>query len=235
MKQKGAALLIKDKAFRSDALSLKSFAQTIIQNHVSWLAFANDTLGRGISLRDIVLVTGCDLTNKWTIATFDEETVDAEVCFSVNALPGSTGFGIWGEWQSEVHVPNLSGPGPLLPPPLSASTSTTESTEIISRTTDFNQCIFIRGYHIIHRLLPFALKLRAAAEPQDLPRDSDPFAQSPVLCEDDTANLIDSLELLHMPEENARLILYQSGVAFLMYGQIDSIYEVCAQHIFEVG
>lgn len=192
-KQGGAALLVKERAYRSDALSRKPFVEVIVRNHESWLTFANDVLGRGISLRDIVLVSGCDLTKEWTIATFDEETVNIDVSFSVNALPGSAGCGVWGEWQSELHVPNRSGPGPLLPP-LSPSSTMIEQSRSPPSQADFNQCIFIRGYRIFRRLLPFALKLKAAAEPEDPSGDFEPSSSFMAMCEDGFTGHVDALE-----------------------------------------
>lgn len=167
VKQSGAVLFIKDKAYRFDALSRRSFAASIIKNHASWLAYANDVLGRGISLRDIVLVTRCDFTKEWSTATFDGKSVNVEASFNMTTAPVSTGRGACGECQSEVHVPNRSSPGPLTPPPPSASTMDIDQPRDALRQTDFNRRVFIRGYRIFH-ILPFTIKLKAAAEPQVL-------------------------------------------------------------------
>lgn len=167
-RQQGAALLIKDRAYRTDAISRHAFEKCFIKNHTQWLSFANDELARGITLNDIVFVTGCDLTKEWTIATFNEATYDVEASFSVNVPPGAAGAGVWGEWQSEAHVPNRSGPGPLLPPPLPTSNSVTSGES--DRNTfqaNFNQCIFLRGYRIFRRIIPFTLRLKALQSPRN--------------------------------------------------------------------
>lgn len=228
-------MLIKDRAYRSDALSRKSFAEVILKKHVSWLTFANDVLGRGVSLRDIVLVTGCDLTKEWTIATFNEETVDVDVSFSVNALPGSAGCGIWGEWRSEVHVPNRSGPGPLLPP-LSALTITGESRGTLSQT-DFNQCIFIRGYRIFRPLkIAFARKLKAAAEPEDPTGDFEPSSGSMAMCEDGLTDLFEPLDSFSRPlKHDVRPLHVFSSLSLMHLQDSNDTYAIHARHIFEVS
>ena len=61
----------------------------MLKNYRSWVHFARDRLGRDITVKDVVLVTGRDLTNQWATATFVERHRDAGISFQVGDGFGS--------------------------------------------------------------------------------------------------------------------------------------------------
>ncbi|KIM89603.1 hypothetical protein PILCRDRAFT_1941, partial [Piloderma croceum F 1598] len=81
----GAVLLLGADAQRKDALETLKYREYIVKNHDVWLQFARSVKGRDISLEDLILVTGCDMTSKWACATWSEKTKSATLTFSVNA------------------------------------------------------------------------------------------------------------------------------------------------------
>ncbi|KAH8103698.1 hypothetical protein DFH11DRAFT_1488286, partial [Phellopilus nigrolimitatus] len=151
-RRRGAALITKNIIKCEDAVREKALKEYMLANCDSWHEFAISE-GRDIQLHDIILVTGCDLTTDWAMATFNERSSGVEVSFEVGSpsLVVSAGVSLWGKWSSTVEIPYRCGP--ILP-----------STE--SLTDPFNQCVFIRGYRIARRLF-WLKKLSAAAEPKD--------------------------------------------------------------------
>ncbi|KAH8107367.1 hypothetical protein DFH11DRAFT_1517667 [Phellopilus nigrolimitatus] len=175
-RKQGAALLIKNHAYRFDARSLRAFAQCMKDNYSTWRAFAKDVHNRDVALHDIVLVTGCDLTAEWAMATFNESERGASVSFEVGQAPfGSGDFKLWGEWTSNVHVPHRCGPIPTLPPASRESLLITGGSPSSGQAKDnYNQCIFIRGYRIYRRFWRVPKKIKGAAEPKDLEKEPPP-------------------------------------------------------------
>ncbi|KAH8117720.1 hypothetical protein DFH11DRAFT_854157 [Phellopilus nigrolimitatus] len=151
--RQGAALITKNFIKCEDAVRMKAMKDYIGKNCDSWHKFAISE-GRDIQLHDLILVTGCDLTTDWAMATFNERSSGVEVSFEVGGPVASAGFSIWGEWSSTVDIPYRCGP--IL----------TNSALKSPLTEQFNQCVFIRGFRKARRL-PWFKKLYAAAEPKD--------------------------------------------------------------------
>lgn len=182
----GAALVIKHPAYREDARSTNDMMQYMLRNYKSWRTFIQINLGIAVDLRDIVFVTGCDLTADWATATFVEKSVEYKVEFkagdpSISAASGS----FWGRWNSSVNVPHRCGPSPVRPPTTDPTRSNIPGPENpISEEPIYNQCIFLRGFRVDERRLRSPRVIKAAAEPEDLDMDRDGTTSSPVLSGD---------------------------------------------------
>ena len=77
------------------------FRKWIINHIDSWFAYTQE-LELGISMEDIILVTGCHRTTSWTNIAFNEVQAGAQLSLQVNvtdALGGNINWGI-----SNVHV-----------------------------------------------------------------------------------------------------------------------------------
>lgn len=130
--ERGAALIIKNEAFRQDASKgfQHELGNMMKRNYVQWHSFAKSKCGSQFELSELVLVTGCDLTKEWTTATFNEEKTEFNATFTVQAPPVTITGGLWGEWESSVHFPRRSGPGLLQPISRPSSPSLSSSTPL---------------------------------------------------------------------------------------------------------
>lgn len=71
----------------------------MLENYESWLVFAKQTLGDEFELRQLILVTGCDLTHDWGMAVFKDSSVDASVKFEVE-VAGAVRANVGVSWKS---------------------------------------------------------------------------------------------------------------------------------------
>jgi hypothetical protein len=79
----GAILSLPVPALRKDTVVRGVFRQWIIKNIDFWFAFTQ-RLGLGITMADIVLVTGCHLARSWASIAFPEGREEVQVSFGVN-------------------------------------------------------------------------------------------------------------------------------------------------------
>ena len=169
VKNQGAVLVMGDIAYRQDAVDLARFSDHIVANHRTWLAFANERLGRGLSVTDLILVTGCDKTSNWACAAWSDSSHSASASFVVEApglVQGSAS--IWGHWESSSSVDRNAGPhrldptiptNPVFQSPLSDAMSIDEPPSLQEPSHEAplvppvrsNQCVFVRGFHMGHR------------------------------------------------------------------------------------
>ncbi|KLO19579.1 hypothetical protein SCHPADRAFT_935083 [Schizopora paradoxa] len=183
--QNWVALIIKRPALREDAECDRAFRNLILKNHEAWLSFARSTRQIEITLKDIVLVTGHDLTNEWaTASVFDWKRRDLEVGFSAGDTSsplGGVSASAWASWRSSVSLPLRFGPIPRSPSVYDARGCDIDtpmltdlsgfpqsgSSEVDGQRESLpNQCIFIRGFRVYTRSF-FLRKIKAAAEPKD--------------------------------------------------------------------
>ena len=176
VKNQGAVLVMGDIAYRQDAVDLARFSDYIIANHRTWLAFANDHLGRGLSVTDLILVTGCDKTSDWACAAWADISHSASASFMVDA-PGLVqgNASIWGRWESSSSVDRNAGPqrldptiptSPVVQSPSSDAMSIDEPSSLqeplriapLVPPTCSDQCVFVRGFHIGDRSTWFRRK-----------------------------------------------------------------------------
>ena len=122
----------------------------MVRHHRAWVRFARERLfvevGGGGG--GIVLVTGCDLTAEWTMATFVDREVEASVSFVAGAGGGGglgvdgpmVGAEVWGSWTMNVTVPHRYGPVDVIRPgSRRSSTSSSTLPSITTTTTDSPQ------------------------------------------------------------------------------------------------
>lgn len=127
----------------------------------TWYSFLCDTFGR-MPLRNMVFVTGCDLSTDWATATFLEKAKSGKVSFKVSdPHSDSVSVTLWGDWETSTSVPVRCGP------------SADQKAHHIKGEPTKNQCIFVRGWRVSERIRPLPLKLQAAAEPKDDRRQAD--------------------------------------------------------------
>lgn len=175
IKQNGAVLVMGDVAYRQDAVDLGRFYEHIVGNHCSWLAFANERLGRGLSLTDLILVTGCDRTSDWACGAWSDSSHSESVSFVIEQ-PSllRDRAGTWGRWKGSDSFDRNSGPQrlgsqfaisvtsrslpsdatPDRPPGLQVSSHVLPQ----DPPPNSNQCVFVRGFRIGDRNTWFTRK-----------------------------------------------------------------------------
>lgn len=157
----------------------------MLKHYRSWVHFARENLGRDVHVRDLVLVTGRDLTKQWATATFLEKAKDAGISFQVGdgfgSLLGQAGLSLWGSWSSNTLVPHRSGPVAVVPPEEVVSSQlriegSNDQPVSPSVSNKYNQCVFLRGFRVRERtrLFPRVIKAAAEGEGGEDPNDHDP-------------------------------------------------------------
>ena len=95
-----------DGASRIDLRNRKArFQRYAIENALRWYEFANGHLEKEIPNGSLILVTGCDMTSAWGLASFSDvpENVEVELSFSPSSGDGrplSRTF----SWETNVPV-----------------------------------------------------------------------------------------------------------------------------------
>ncbi|KAH9003449.1 hypothetical protein EDB86DRAFT_2362285 [Lactarius hatsudake] len=151
-RNKGAFLSLPFNADSVDAIRTKAF-ETYIRKHCnSWLEFAiiNDL---DVRLEDIILVTGCDLTSSWAMATF----VNSDP-IRLSVQPSQAGSARF-QWDV-TNQPHNNEP---------------------NQNVMKSHCVFIRGFRA-KRILGFKT-LKAAAEPCPDDPDNEPESSIELLRE----------------------------------------------------
>lgn len=171
--KQGAVLIIKEPASRFQSKKRKKLGEELKKNYKSWHKFLCETFGE-LPLRQMVFVTGCDLTSDWATATFDDRVVSGDLSFKVcdpQSVSGS--LSMWGRWESSMSVPVRCGPS-----------LEQKRVHVMEGDANSNQCIFVRGWRISERFKPLPPKLRGAAEPKDdEPESDDGELREALLCE----------------------------------------------------
>jgi hypothetical protein len=105
----GALLILPEGASRQDVRSHKAqFRQCAIENALRWYIFANERLERDIPNGSLILVTGCDMTSSWGIASFSDVSSDMEVELSFSPSPSHRGTYLW---ETNVSATVRTSPG----------------------------------------------------------------------------------------------------------------------------
>jgi hypothetical protein len=101
----GALLVLPEGASRRDLRSRKAlFRRCAMENALCWYRFANKQLERDIPNGSLVLVTGCDMTSSWGIASFADISSDMDV--ELKLYPSQRGTYFW-----ETNVPSATRTG----------------------------------------------------------------------------------------------------------------------------
>jgi len=120
----------------------------MLAHYKDWYHFALDF--EDIKLEDLILVSGCDLTRKWTTATYScsNRTVNATLGAQV-APVAEFKFSLSAGWRTSSAI--TTRPGPYRTP----------SPQGHEETLVNNQCVFLRGFCVKKRI--FGKTLKAAA------------------------------------------------------------------------
>lgn len=137
--------MIKYPAVREDTNRPENLEDCMLKNYPEWFAFLRDELGYNIRLRQMILVTGCDLTSEWATATFIERSLDTGIEFKAGDPTGATvsaNLSLWGQWSSSIGVPHRCGPSTM---------GAREGITTGKESQTFNQCIFLRSLRVSER------------------------------------------------------------------------------------
>ena len=133
-----AILALPAGASRQDLLSINKFRRHAIENAIRWYEFVNGTLGREVPNGSLYLVTGCDKSTTWGIASVAGATQANTLSLRFTAaqlLQASAEY----TYSWETYCPATVRIGPSGLSPLQ------------------NQCIFLRGFKLTLREGPIAM------------------------------------------------------------------------------
>ncbi|KIM91599.1 hypothetical protein PILCRDRAFT_57789 [Piloderma croceum F 1598] len=132
-----AILALPSGASRQDLLDINKFRGHAIENAIRWYEFVNGNLGREAPNGSLYLVTGCDKSTTWGIASVAGATqVNGPSLRFTAAQPHQAGAEYTHSW--ETHCPATVRIGPSGLSPLQ------------------NQCVFLRGFKLTLREGPMA-------------------------------------------------------------------------------
>ncbi|THH10538.1 hypothetical protein EW145_g1246 [Phellinidium pouzarii] len=215
-----AALYIKHCADRKDAARLEQFKKYMLRNYRSWLKFIRDDLGFGVGLRDLIFVTGHDLTANWATATFVGSAVHQGAKLNAGKSPvASVGASLSGTWESSISIPIRTGPN------LFSNQSGPQESDAGATEPFKNQCIFIRGFRISEKLLVPRI-IKAAASPEDLNIDRDCDSPSGVVSVDfdsDEGEVLEKSTAAHDIAFDALFDLSGAAVAIIHENDVSSV------------
>lgn len=122
----------------------------MLKYYRQWYHFALMDLRRDIKLEDLILVTGCVLTRKWTTATYLSSTRTVNAAFGAQVAPvAEFTFSLSAGWRTSSAI--TTRPGPYHPPSLQDHEETLAN----------NQCVFLRGFSVKDRFMRKTLKAAA--------------------------------------------------------------------------
>ena len=171
--------MTKHETLRDDAQRLERFKRYILDNYKSWETFATDH-DHGISVEDIILVTGRDITEDFAMIAFSHQEQHLNMSFEISASQiASTSASAWGSWKCEFPVFKNWGP---------QGTKRRVRAELMPTAEDrilgepqFKQCVFLRGYRLKFRMRIITKVIRAGAGPHDLGFDGGDQQDVPTL------------------------------------------------------
>ena len=86
-KEKGAALILHSGAYREDTLYDELFRKHMLLYYRQWYTFTLKKCYREIKLYDLVLVTGCDLSRQWAMASQFRDIGETNVTLRAQVAP----------------------------------------------------------------------------------------------------------------------------------------------------
>ena len=144
-----AILTLPEGAASQDLLNLAKFRRHALKNTVAWYEFVNGTLGREAANGSLYLVTGCDKTTTWGVASVSctSESSSFSLKFTAAQLvEGSAAYSY--SWETRCPATVRTGPGPC------------DDSELLQ-----NQCLFLRGFRLMVNVRMAALRRRAKVSP----------------------------------------------------------------------
>src|ERR1700733_1380950 len=141
-----AILALPEGAGRQNLRNLTKFRRHAIQNTLRWYQFVNSTLGREAPNGSLYLVTGCDKSTTWGIASVSGASGSSSLSLkAVAAQIAEARVSYSYSW--ETHSPATVRVGPDLCDGLDQLQ---------------NQCVFLRGFKMSVREGPMAALIGAA-------------------------------------------------------------------------
>ena len=128
-------LILGEDADHSNALQKQQFIDYVLENHSMWLKFANDVHEHGVSLDQLLLVTGCDRMSAWACTAFSASSNNLGLEFQVgNVGVAQGGISVWGSWNDFQSVHVHSGPlvHQMQPPDLSRRATELQASGLLS-------------------------------------------------------------------------------------------------------
>lgn len=128
----GAILTLPDGVTREDLQGIARFREYAVRNAGNWYKYAKGPRGRNVENGAIYLVTGCDKSKSWGVASFS----GVPASFNLNFVPATAEGGnanITSTWEHTSFASTNSGPTPV---------------EYFDGDRPRNQCTFIRGFKI---------------------------------------------------------------------------------------
>jgi hypothetical protein len=127
----GAILTLPDGASREDFRAVALFREYAARNAKSWYQYVNGPRGRDAENGSLYLITGCDKSKFWGVASFSGVSRSFNLTFSPTAIEGNTNRPF--KWEHASPASTKCGP---VPP------------EYFDGDLPQNQCTFIRGFKI---------------------------------------------------------------------------------------
>lgn len=187
--------------------------QTYMAKHFrSWVSFANRPEREcNITPKELIFVTGCDRTSDWAMLAFHSSMQQMEIEFSAGAPAiASASASAWGGWMTTGSVHRNCGPS-RESPSACLHTADVASTQDLS---NFNQTLFVRGWHVGYRLSMFPDIIRAGAGYDELGRGNRDASNDGDVLADDRIDGID-VEIAnlsgHAPVSNVHSYHFQRG------------------------
>ena len=159
--EKGAALILPSEACREDTINDRLFKQHMLKNYRQWYAFALTECHCDIKLSDLILVTGCDLTRQWAMATYFSRNREISAALAAQAAPVAVAnFSLSAGWRTTQPMNTRRGPPQALHLQPRQDDNETQND---NRTLANNQCIFLRGFYVKERLVRGPRVMKAGA------------------------------------------------------------------------
>lgn len=166
-----------------DLRNREQFLHYAIQNGIAWYQFINVSHGRRVKSGSLYLVTGCDKSAAWGVASYSHHFSDAKLSLKFMKVGlGEDGTSPY-EW----------GPNPV-----ATYTGPQQAVSGAVANPTLNQCAFIRGYRISvqPRLIPMLLGIKVKVEDGINPLHQ-PKGSSIALTLQDSTTYSSSLSCIH--------------------------------------
>lgn len=168
--ERGAYLLLKDKAVLKELLTTGSLIRYIRANHSEWINFITNGLDLVHPREDIIFVSGTIKTTEWAVGAFSNYEHEGSFDITFNAGPwasASSGFKV--STSTSVNVQHREGPSPAITHRPNAPQITqgyeTEGLDAMP----YNQTVFLHYYKLKNRTFLWPKVMKAAAGPDNLP------------------------------------------------------------------
>jgi hypothetical protein len=189
-------LLTKYKTFCEDAERLGFFKDYMLRNYQTWVDYANQ-LGHMVTLEDILLITGHDMTLDFAMLAFSSNSRQIGIEFEAG-LPAvaSASASVWGMWRTTMSVHHNCGPQHRDPPVQARPLLTEDSHSPDQPQPEYNQCVFLRAFRIRKRAGLIPMVIKAAAGPHDLGSGHRFDEEGPLVCSEAVADTDDEVEAI---------------------------------------